>query len=781
MGPGHDANTIDDGTALMPTCSRSSRGLRTSWLAVPALAAMLAAAPVLAQVRTATLAPVSLTLPADLSFNPASIRLVAGASPTVVALGGTAALPITAVAVARGGVRDTMVTATLVQPWPASRKIAFQARRGATLAADYQLRALGSVRGRPVSVDVPRALLGIAVAGTAVTGPAQGGRPPLSGTATAPQGSTPGAGTSTPPQTTPVIRAVRPSCDRYEIAGAGFGSNPSLVTVREYCSTTPNSATVAVPATAVTLVSDTVIRVNRLPASSANSSRFDLTVRVGTLSAGMTGTWFYFAPVISALTFDPNGWTVRGSHLDAGRYLVDGVPDPVASSAASPDSIRVLRHLPPGPHVHRVELLNPAPNPGGCATFNSFTATHPEPEPGAIGGFGIRLPPPGTTSPGKMAAITFSGGNRLGPWRELLSLRLVEANRPLPVLPNGLTVGPADILQAAVQIPADLPFGPHTVEATVGYQSARGGMYVVPNPAPALVVAPSRRVKAGDHVALATTGRFDYARVAITVKDPTNGRGTSSEATLRPDANGVLDYQVASFNTVKPLAGPSTIDVVFYLDAPPPAGLGAPPYQAVGGTPADYVNVPILASAGTPGKPVIPGYEDVVFPSVPFEIIGSQLMVPGVAGTVGVLNAQPFEILPGSTPTKLIVRVPPSSSSTGGSLTVNNGFLSSLGPSSAWGSNVYVNVRRPDIQSIEPDIISRAGTRPTVKINGMFLGFLADSASLNGVEGTIESRATTSITVSFPSSIVTGSILLKTRAGEATPITQSSNYLKVIP
>jgi hypothetical protein len=289
--------------------------------------------------------------------------------------------------------------------------------------------------------------------------------------------------------------------------------------------------------------------------------------------------------------------------------------------------------------------------------------------------------------------------------------------------------------------------------------------------------------KAGDPIAIGTTGGFDYAIVKFLVGSYKGG-SASNPTTVRPDAHGVLRYSVPSYNTVTPLAGPACVSVEFYLDALPPPEFNMSAYLSSGLPPVNYVNVPMLSAAVTPGAPTVPGYDGVVFPDVDFEISGSQLMVDGFQPSVRMGNT-PLEVRPGSNPTRLVARIP--ASATGlengaqGRLIVNNGFLESLDSNFLWGSKVWPTAALPRVSGLTPNTVKKSVGSYTTTINGDFLGFLAESVSINGVEGTIEARGTTTVAVKFSNYISTGDIVLKTRAGEAMPISPGACRLTIVP
>jgi hypothetical protein len=584
----------------------------------------------------------------------------------------------------------------------------------------------------------------------------------------------------------PTISAINQVGDAYEIIGSRFGNNAQLITVIEKFST---GTTVNVPAQSITLNADSKITINRLPPFNTYEGNWYVTVKVQRLSSAQAQKSFYYKPEIVQINFTDKGWEIVGNNLASytvGKYFVDGHDYTAKISSAtlvgSPQKWQEQGFASPGTHTHKIQMLN---NPDPYKESNTFTATHPTIPTSAIPSFSIQASTR-TPSPGAQLAISVMPGFSMS-WKSFLAFRWVEMNKPLNF--STPQEGLSTLTDALLQLPSDVPFGTQTIEASIETYKTSCKIYVVPSPLPAVssvsggVAGPAGKIviKDGDDLKIMTTGQYDYAKVELWVNNnpaSPNSYNAFGPRTFRRTANGEIVFHVSGPNTVTPIAGPGLIIIQFALDAVPPSGWSVSSILSENrSTAVYYANVPMLKSASTPGAPTIVGYNNPVFPNLDFNIDGLNLLVEGFTPTVK-MDSTPLQVQPGSTATRLIVRVP-SSSTVGGFLSVNNGFRESLGPAYLYGSNVYATVVVPEIVRISPTSVAKGAANYEIKVEGNFLGLLADSASLNGVAGSVQLRAPAYITVLFPNTITTGDIIVKTKSGDAKPATTGTNRLTV--
>ncbi len=560
----------------------------------------------------------------------------------------------------------------------------------------------------------------------------------------------------------------------YEIIGSGFGTNVQILSVEESAVSASGAilAVVQVPSQSIALAGDTRLTVSRLP-DNRQSNTHALMVKVGQLSDRWAGVRFAYQPEITGITFTDQGWELKGVRLppDLGSsyayYYIDGqllrpsVVQVYDSSAERKFLVRTF--LPAGNHTHQIVTNNPEP----YRTSNTYTATHPIPPASIYSGF--YLPPiPRDVPAGSEVVVDFAGHQLPFPLGPALSFRLVEAGKTLK---SSVREGSDFSVGAAIlEIPADAPLGYVTLEASIYSFTTSTHTNVVPSPLPAIteIIGGVRNstgelyVKPGDALTIKTTGRFDYAEMYL--------QDTGAWRNVRKGTSGEIIYAVPSVLTVVPVWGTKQLQVNFCVDSQPPSSqftlwMGTHSCWTATPTSVFYANVPLLTVAQTLGAPNL-GFVNPVFLNVDFVIEGKDLNVPGF-NTVVTMGGETLLTQPGSTAERLIVRVPASSVSTGGILTVNNGMLTSLPGGYQYGSKVDVQVFRPKIEeSISPQAVPR-GAPCRVTIRGKWLGFLTESVSLNGVPGTIVTRYDTGIDVELPSGISTGTILVRTKAGDA--------------
>jgi len=98
-----------------------------------------------------------------IAFKPQSVSLEKGGKPAIVIVEGRNLENVSSVQVIKAdrGVRE--ITAKLVQPWPASRKIELQAGVDAPVAKGYQLRAIGKIGTEEYKIDMPLAVFSLEV------------------------------------------------------------------------------------------------------------------------------------------------------------------------------------------------------------------------------------------------------------------------------------------------------------------------------------------------------------------------------------------------------------------------------------------------------------------------------------------------------------------------------------------------------------------------------------------------------------------------------------------
>ncbi|MCJ7483345.1 MAG: IPT/TIG domain-containing protein [Thermodesulfovibrionales bacterium] len=100
-----------------------------------------------------------------LSITPKAVSLDQGGSPAVVTVDGKYLETILSMQVMRGGRVANGISAKLVQPWPASRKLELQAGARAPVAQGYQLRVIGKAGLKEFKFDIPLAVFSLEVVG----------------------------------------------------------------------------------------------------------------------------------------------------------------------------------------------------------------------------------------------------------------------------------------------------------------------------------------------------------------------------------------------------------------------------------------------------------------------------------------------------------------------------------------------------------------------------------------------------------------------------------------
>lgn len=362
-----------------------------------------------------------------------------------------------------------------------------------------------------------------------------------------------------------------------------------------------------------------------------------------------------------------------------------------------------------------------------------------------------------------------------------VTIRLVEANKNLSVAGENI----ASISRRyEIQVPQGLALGPHTVEISAGEHSDSSDIYVYPSVSPELASIAS------------PYGAHPSGAIYVDPNQPitltTNGGGFDSAKAEVKYPQGWIEYNVqknnaTSLSTGNAISFLSTgalkIRLNFRIDAPAPSFVaGASSGSNQNGfmfksgqyeLPIYVAGKPTITSCTTPGAPSHPNYANPIFPGVDLELTGENLFLPATnsinpsAGLgTSANNATPgAQIMQGSTAQKLILRLPPNPNFTnmGAVFTVNNGVATgSSSTPSCIPNSVLLRV-----DGIQPATLFSDPATTDVTISGAYLGWLAESVSLNGVQANIQQRNDHSLVVRWSQPISTGQVIVTTRAGNA--------------